>query len=285
MTLPIIQEDRLQLSMQLAHEYGRSLAVGYQNADPYPHVVIDNFLPEWLAEELLVRFPIQRHPGDFSFESGISGTRKRQIQPEDCDSEVRGIFHFFNSAPFIRFLEGLTSIEGLVGDPYFSGGGYHEIGALGRLGVHADFRVNEKIHLSRRMNLLIYLNKDWKPEYGGDLELWDRRMTEPRKVVAPVFNRCVIFNTDATSYHGHPNPLRVPEGMTRKSVALYYYTASQKIYEDQSLDSTKYMARPSDGLIVRAEVARARLYNVARDWLPPVLFRSLLKLRGGANPR
>ena len=123
----------------------------------------------------------------------------------------RQLFHFFNSRPMLEFLEGLTTIQGLLPDPYFVGGGYHETGRGGKLGIHADFRVNEQLHLDRRVNVIIYLNESW-PEWGGHLELWDRDMTVKCKEIAPVFNRCVVFNTDATSYHGHPEPLQHPKG-------------------------------------------------------------------------
>ena len=95
----------------------------------------------------------------------------KEILPASCNKFVRDFFLFINSAPILHFLEGLTTIEGLIPDPYFNGGGFHEIKPGGKLGVHADFRINEKLHLSRRLNMLIYLNRDWKKEYGGDLEI------------------------------------------------------------------------------------------------------------------
>ena len=144
---------------------------------------------------------------------GYAGLHKRQILPEECSAPVRQLFHFFNSQPMLEFLEGLTTIRGLIPDPYFVGGGFHETGRGGKLGIHADFRINEQLHLHRRLNVIIYLNEEWKPEWGGALELWDRDMKVKVREVMPVFNRCVVFNTDADSFHGHPDPLCTPEGV------------------------------------------------------------------------
>ena len=92
--------------------------------------------------------------------------------------------------------------------------------------------------LKRRINVLIYLNKGWKPEYNGELELWSGDMQERVVSIAPTFNRCVIFNTSTNSYHGHPVPLATPEGVTRKSIALYYYTSDESIFDQQSRHPT-----------------------------------------------
>ena len=127
--------------------------------------------------------------------------------------------------------------------------------------------------------MLIYLNKNWDPDFGGNLELWDREMKSKVDSIAPIFNRCVIFNTDADSYHGHPDPLNTPSQITRKSIALYYYTASKKVYEDTPAHSTMYVARPSDSIKIKKQVAKLRSQNYIKDWLPPVAFRGLIKLK------
>lgn len=140
--------------------------------------------------------------------------------------------------------------------------------------------MNERLHLQRRLNMLIYLNKDWQPEWGGELELWDKQMQQKVRSVAPVFNRCVIFSTDADSFHGHPDGLTTPPDVTRKSIALYYYTASSRIYEEVPTASTQYHARPTDSAATKAEARKLRRYNLVKDWLPPALFRAL---RGARN--
>jgi hypothetical protein len=232
-----------------------------------------------VARLALEHFPAQTLRSDRVFEMGYAGLHKRQILPEDCDAPARQLFHFFNSRPMLEFLEGLSTIQGLLPDPYFVGGGYHETSRGGKLGVHADFRINDQLHLHRRMNVIVYLNERWQDEWGGFLELWDRKMTAKVKAVAPVFNRCVIFNTDADSFHGHPDPLATPEGVLRRSIALYYYTASRAIYDEVPSTSTIYHARPGDDKATQREARALRFEQHLRQWTPPALLRYVHAIR------
>jgi len=277
--ISIDSDGGLHLDSIEARSFGEELSGSYCFAEPYPHIVINNFLPLSLIEEILELFPIEKLADDTFYESDYYGLHKRQILPESCEQRIRSIFHFFNSAPILQFLEGLTSIDSLLGDPYFHGGGFHEIFREGKLGVHADFRINEQLHLHRRLNILIYLNKNWSPDYGGNLEIWDKEMKSKVKSVMPLFNRCVIFNTDANSYHGHPDPLNTPANITRKSIALYYYTASKKVYEDTPSHGTMYASRPNDSFDIKRQVAKLWLQNHLIDWLPPVARRALSKIK------
>lgn len=250
-TLPIELQDGFYLDKNKAQEYGLALSVNYLSSQPFPHIVIDNFLPADLIETIYSNFPAESNGAEINYEKGYKGLHKRQVDPNECNGYLRNLFNFFNSASILQFLEKLTSIDGLIADPYFIGGGFHEIKSGGLLGVHSDFRVNKKLHLERRLNAIIYLNKDWKKEYGGNLELWDSGMTTCLKQIEPIYNRCVIFNTDQDSNHGHPEPLSTPHDITRKSIALYYYTSSQKIYDEFSDHRTLYKARPKDKGIFR----------------------------------
>ncbi len=277
--LPIELGQTLSLDAKLARQIGESLAGDYCFAEPFPHAVLDNFLPEALARRALQEFPTQRLANDVVFDIGYAGHHKRQILPDDCSAAARALFHFFNSASFLQFLEGISAIQGLIADPYFHGGGYHETGRGGYLGVHADFRLHEQLHVHRRMNVIIYLNDVWKESYGGQLELWDREMKTCRTSVLPVFNRCVIFNTDADSFHGHPDPLTCPDGTLRRSIALYYYTASKSIYDEVPAVSTIYHARPGDGAAAHREARHLRLDQHLRQWVPPALQRYAFALK------
>ena len=271
--LPIDLSQGLKLDAKRAREIGEAMSADYCFAEPFPHIVIDNFLPAELIGGLKAHFPVGKLASDVVFEIGYAGHHKRQIMPADCDAYCRNAFDFFNSQPFLQFLEGISAIDGLLPDPYFNGGGFHETGRGGKLGIHADFRINNQLHLNRRMNVIIYLNEEWQPEYGGSLELWSRDMSAKLKSVAPVINRCVIFNTDADSYHGHPDPLTTPDGVMRRSIALYYYTASKAVYDEIPNRSTMYAARPGEDAATRREAAALRRQQHLNEWVPPALLR------------
>lgn len=250
-TLPIQLEDGLHLDAELARDLGAQLSQLYAAQHPFPHIVIDDFLPKPLIESILAHFPVENTGEEVHYEKGYKGLHKRQINPNACDAYLKNVFAFFNSAPILAFFEGLTAIDGLIPDPYFTGGGLHETKRGGLLGVHADFRINRKLHVERRINAIIYLNKSWEASYGGNLELWDNQMTHCVKQIEPIFNRCVVFNTDHDSNHGHPEPLNTPDHISRKSIALYYYTASMRVYDDFVEHRTHYKPRPKDKWIPR----------------------------------
>ena len=141
-TLPISADGNLHLDSKIARAFGEELSGTYCFAEPFPHIVIDNFLPLPFIEEIYSLFPTEKLADDQFFENDYGGLHKRRILPESCEQKIRSIFHFFNSAPVLQFLEGLTTIDSLIGDPYFNGGGFHEIFKGGKLGVHADFRIH-----------------------------------------------------------------------------------------------------------------------------------------------
>lgn len=277
--LPIDAAAGLALDAKEARRIGEGLSPDYCFAEPFPHIVLDDFLPADVARIALEHFPAQALASDKVFEMGYAGHFKRQILPEECDPEARRLFHFFNSQPFLQFLEGLTAIPALLPDPYFVGGGYHETVRGGRLGVHADFRINEQIHLHRRLNVIVYLNERWEHEWHGQLELWSRDMKTKEREVEPIFNRAVVFNTDESSYHGHPDPLETPDGVRRRSIALYYYTASKGIYDEVPNTSTMYAARPGDDAGTRNETRALRFEQHLRQWTPPALHRYVFGLK------
>lgn len=216
----------------------------YQQAEPYPHIFLDNFLEEWAAEEALAEFPAVKDAGWIHYvhvNEKKHGLNKMDMLPPF----VRSVIKELNSPEFVSYLSQLTGIPNLLPDDMLEGGGLHQSGRNGFLNVHADFTVHpHKRNWRRRVNVLVYLNKDWKPEYRGDLELWDRQMKGVVQKIAPIFNRCVVFNTDEDSYHGLPDPILCPEDMTRKSIALYYFTEEAVT---PRLRSTNYQARPQDG--------------------------------------
>jgi Rps23 Pro-64 3,4-dihydroxylase Tpa1-like proline 4-hydroxylase len=200
----------------------------YINNPPYPHIVIDDFLPEFFIDNIIKNFP-GRDKASVSHKSATqylkSGFRPQHLGANPCAWYLL----LFNTAPVLEFLEEVTGITGLIPDPYYEGGGLHQTERKGKLDVHADFTLHKKTGLARRVNMLIFLNKDWEPGYGGSLELWDREMKQRQVSILPIYNRCVIFNTDGSTFHGQPEPVNCPPGMSRRSVALYYYTTTEHL--------------------------------------------------------
>lgn len=235
--------DRLE---QLAQIHANE----YQQANPFPHIVIDNFLPDWVLEEILDEFP---KPEEIHWRSlNIKAEKKLASTSElQMGDKTRFLLYQLNSSIFTNFLEELTGIQGIIPDPYFLGGGLHQIEPGGYLKIHADFNKHKRLKLDRRLNLLIYLNKNWKEEYGGHFEMWDTDMSACQKRILPIFNRCVIFSTTDFSYHGHPDPLTCPQGVTRKSLALYYYSNGRPANEVSSTHPTLFKQRPNDEKLTR----------------------------------
>jgi hypothetical protein len=246
---------------------------------------MDDFLPEEILEPVLAEFP---GPDEdwFAFDSPL----ERKLATKDDSTmgpATRGLLWAFNSPAFVDFLEQLTGIEALVPDPHFVGGGLHQIVPGGHLKVHADFNEHPSNHLERRLNVLLYLNRDWKDEYGGALELWTPDMTRAEKRILPYFNRCVVFTTTSTSYHGHPEPLACPEGMTRKSMALYYYTKDRPAEEKAGGHNTLFQARPGEELPPIESLQppppppppRERIKNGVRQVTPPILLDAVRRAR------
>jgi hypothetical protein len=134
------------------------------------------------------------------------------------------------------------------------------------------------MNLERRINLLIYLNKDWLPEYGGQLELWDRSMETKVVDVVPLFNRCVIFNTDSDSFHGNPEIINHPRAVPRKSIALYYYTSTWGAAKRDHTTQFKVRAGTNDSVDVRVKYR-----ELIQDFLPPILHRKLTRGKEGVS--
>jgi len=250
----------------------------YINAEPYPHIVLDDFLPDELAELCVHQFPAR--PASNAEYATKQENKKLEFKPEILPPSLRALFYSFNSAPFIGFVENLTGIKGLIPDPYFSGAGFHEVANGGHLNIHADFNHHSLMNLERRVNVLIYLNRDWKEEYGGCFEIWNQSMTECRARVVPAFNRCVIFNTSSTSFHGNPEPVNHPTGTSRRAIALYYYTATWD--ETRRGLSTQFKARP--GSADRFDFS-GRAREIANELTPPIALRAVRRLLGGVKRR
>lgn len=228
-------------------------AARYAQATPFPHIAIDGFLDDASLSAAIAEFPAPEQVTDWRRADATDAQgRIAQVNKLGYSNELafgptlRGLVHAFNSGPFLRYLERLTGIDGLLPDPHMTGGGLHQYLPGSVLRVHADFNKLPGYDLDRRLNLLLYLNEAWDESWGGDLELWDRGMQACMHRIAPLANRCVVFSTTRDSYHGMPDPLRCPDDITRRSLALYYYTNGRPDSERGPDHSTLWQARPGE---------------------------------------
>lgn len=246
----------------------------YSKARPFPHIVFDDFFDPELVDAVLSEFP---KPGEIPWQRFDNEREIKLASAAEMafGSVTRLLLYHLNSVTFLAFLSKITGIQNLIPDPTFEGGGLHQIVRGGKLGIHADFNKHRRYNLDRRLNILLYLNKDWKEEYGGHLELWDQDMKHCQARVLPVFNRVMIFGTTDFTYHGHPDPLRCPENMTRKSLALYYFTNGRPTEELNGDHSTLFRARDHADF---KPTLHNRVAQLGNELLPPVLSRFLRKL-------
>ena len=267
--LPIDPED-LMIRSADAKALGAKYAEKYQSGEPYHHICIDNFLPMEVVEH--VRKDLEGLPdAERSFDAAQERF-KSQYNPDRLPAYSRDLFRTFNSRAFIFFLEEMTGIKGLIPDPYFIGAGIHKTLTGGHLDIHADFNVHGPMRVERRLNVLIYLNPEWKEEYGGSFEIWDKEMTRKMASFVPIENRMVCFSTGSDTFHGNPQPVNHPDGIPRQSIALYYYTATWD--ESRKEHSTLFKPRPGSG---DQSEARARRHALLKESLPPYLFRKVIR--------
>lgn len=239
----------------------------FVSADPYPYIVIDDFLPEEVAEEVLKEFDVVsegwNHYHHYN-EKKMGLTDVSKMGPV-----TQMVFATLQSRPFVEVIGKLTGIENLISDPELDGAGLHETRRGGFLNVHTDFLTHTtNRNWSRELNILIYLNKDWDEAWGGALELWDRDMTHCVNKVSPIFNRCVIFNTIEKSYHGHPHPMECPPDRSRRSIAHYLFREHATA---RPLQPTDYQPLPEDSamkkILVSADRSAVRVYSVLKRYL------------------
>lgn len=246
----------------------------YIHNDPFPNTYFDNFFNKEALKSVLAEFPELGDKNDIKF-SNPNEVKLASRGEYRFGENTLQLVHFLNSQPFLEFLSNLTGIPNLLPDPYFEGGGFHQIKPGGYLKIHADFNKHRLTGLDRRLNVLVYLNEDWDESYGGHFELWDTEMKGCVKKVLPIFNRMAMFSTTDFSYHGHPDPLTCPPDRSRRSLALYYYTngrpAEEVIQGKESRINTKFVAREGQ------DTTQMKTYNrtvqILQDLCPPIILR------------
>ncbi|MFD0940035.1 2OG-Fe(II) oxygenase [Pedobacter boryungensis] len=253
----------------------------YVKAWPFPNIVIDDFFDEDFLTKVLHEFPDLSIKKNINVFDNVNEKKLGAKGESDFGANTKLLCHYLNSQPVLEFLQELTGIkEVLLPDPYFYGGGYHEIKPGGYLKIHADFNKHNTTNLDRRINLLVYLNKDWEESYGGFFELWDESMESAQRKLLPIFNRVAIFSTTDFSYHGHPDPLTCPPNRSRKSIALYYYTNGRPAIElNDDGHSTLFVGRKGKlNDVAPPKMLVPKLVSAVKNITPPIIFNLLKRL-------
>jgi Rps23 Pro-64 3,4-dihydroxylase Tpa1-like proline 4-hydroxylase len=238
----------------------------FDEAKPYRHLVIDNFLQASFASDLNAHFP--------SVEAlkihwkGLNENKFEGSEFENFHPRFKELKEAMFSEALSKWVTQVTGIEDVFITDDSLGAGIHQ-GANGSfLDIHIDFNIHHIKNVHRRLNLLIYLEKNWKDEYGGHLEMWDAQMTKCEKKVKPEFNRCVIFETNEISYHGY-GKITLPEGVTRKSFFSYFYTNERE--GATGYHDTIFKARPEEGAVKKIQTdVKETLKNTAKATLKKI---------------
>lgn len=264
-----------------------TLATRFQQREPFRHLVIENFFEAGFAKRLLDEFP--------AFERGNARNEAGQLGQKSTVEKVQGLGapyleldELIKSQPFLELVGQLTGIETLLYDPWYFGGGTHENRNGQDLDPHVDFNRHPVENWHRRLNLIVYLNPEWMNEWGGSLELHSDPRSDDNRItlITPLFNRAVIFETTETSWHGFSR-IGLPDtrqDLSRRSVALYFYTRDRPAEELADTHSTIYVDRPLPERIAAgrtldtADIQELRVLLKRRDQHNQRLYRDITQL-------
>jgi hypothetical protein len=244
-----------------------SLRESYLAARPFPHVVMDGFFAEGVLDRTIADFP-QREVRDWiayetKHESKQTSRGITQLSPF-----TQLFFLQLCSEPFLNEIRYITGFPDLLMDPLFHGGGLHESMYGGWLNIHADWTKHPSLPLTRRLNLIIYLNRGWDPSWHGELELWDSTTKTCGARVLPIFNRAVLFPTTSETLHGFPTPLACPLHRTRRSISVFYWSP-----DPDALKESAYIT-------FLPGKKRTRMRAFLHSLTPPIAFRARDALTG-----
>ncbi len=249
--------------------YAEAQASTYSSADPFPHGVYDGLFDTDGLRRVAAEMPAR----DTTWTTWDTANEWKYVldRPDRFGRAARQLCDELNSSEFVRFLERLTGIDGLIPDPHLTAAGYFQIERGGFLNVHMDFARNPKLALVRRVNVLLYLNEGWQESWGGQLELWRSLDSGPVQSIVPLMNRMVVFSTPGAA-HGHPNPVVAPDGRSRLCFSAYYFTSPDQPDSPKGRNGVLFSERDEQG----------GLAGFARKLVPPIVmdgFRSVRRLR------
>lgn len=241
----------------------------YRAALPFPHLVLDNLFQSDMLERLVEEMQGLRTEQWRLVENPSLEKVRRMRSIEELGSAGIELVNRLHSAAFLNWLARMTGIRHLLPDPYLQGAGYASMHPGDFFNVHIDRSVAYETGLTRRLALIVFLNKAWSADYRGQLELWDAKATRCEVAIEPLFNRTVIFEVATPNFHGVPAPVACPVGRTRDSFIVYYHTVGaggkDVVAHSSIFAQVLYRKRP-------------KWLTLARQVTPPVLFNAAKKL-------
>lgn len=242
------------------------LSQSYNQAKPFKHLVIDNFLIPKVYNQIEKEFLMPKK--NAMAYKHFSQNKLALTDISLMGDNTKKLINFFGNSIFLNYLSQITNIKKLIFDKSLHNGGLHETRRGGFLNLHRDFNTHPyQPTWKRRLNIIVYLNNNWKKDWGGELELWDVLRKNCIKKVRPVKNRCIIFDT-TNSFHGYPDPIKCPSSTSRKSLALFYFTDEGK---RQKSIPTFYTTRSSDKtikkIIIFFDRQLIKIYNFTLKYL------------------
>ena len=216
------------------------LARTFRSAEPFEHIIIDDFFRAEYLEQLIGEFP------DIERRGRRTKEHLREIAPlgpayETLDATIQ-------SDEFLRAISDITGIEHLLYDPAYQGGGVHRNFEGYRHMSHIDYNYHNNTRWHRRLNLIVYITPGWKDDWGGALFLYEDG-SKPRlskKIRVPcLYNRAILFATHLHSWHG-VETISFPEGtkpVTRDSIALYFFTEERPAEQITDRYQTQFFPR------------------------------------------
>lgn len=247
------------------------LRTSYKSAKPFPNLVLDNLFSADLLDSLLAEMAKMEENQWVDIDQDPREKTVRMRSGAELGTAGESLLSIVHSAAFLYLLSEITDIWQLLPDPYLQGSGYALMRRGDHFSIHADRSVAYDTGLTRRLAMIIFLNKSWKPEYAGQLELWNSDVTRCERVVEPLFNKTIIFEVAHPNYHGVPTPLACPIDRVRQSFILYYHTAGVQgganVRPHTSIFAPRFYG-PN----------RFSLRSIARDITPPIVRRAFRRL-------
>lgn len=223
---------------------------------PTRHFIVDDLLPAASAREVSAAFP--EDESIWVQQRSFRERKKTFAKVDAIASLIADVTDAFHRESVLEAVKRVTNIAGLEADPELYAGGISMMGRGDFLNPHIDNSHDSVRARYRRLNLLYYISRDWRDEYGGNFELWDDAVEEP-KVITSKYNRLVVMETNRFSWHS-VNAVTVDKN--RCCISNYYFSKSCPEERDY-YHVTSFIGRP------RQTFRRfyGRIDNRLRQWI------------------